>query len=73
MVAQEDAGVLNIYSSRHYGDLEAPFQAFTEETGIDVRVSAGTPRDLLSRLRADIDRGNRSVADIFLAIDAGVL
>ncbi|MEL6526454.1 MAG: extracellular solute-binding protein [Chloroflexota bacterium] len=73
VVAQEDAGVLNIYSSRHYGDLEAPFVAFTEETGIDVRVSAGTPRDLLSRLRADIDRGNRSVADIFLAIDAGVL
>lgn len=69
----EDPGVLNIYSSRHYGDLEAPFLAFTEETGIEVRVSAGTPRDLLSRLRADIDRGDRSVADIFLAIDAGVL
>jgi len=69
----EDAGVLNIYSSRHYGDLEAPFATFSEETGIDVRVSAGTPRDLLSRLRADIDRGDRSVADVFLAIDAGVL
>lgn len=69
----DDPGVLNIYSSRHYGDLEAPFVAFTEETGIEVRVSAGTPRDLLSRLRADIDRGDRSVADIFLAIDAGVL
>jgi iron(III) transport system substrate-binding protein len=74
-VAQEDEdpGVLNIYSSRHYGDLEAPFVAFSEETGIEVRVSAGTPRDLLSRLRADIARGERSVADVFLAIDAGVL
>ncbi len=70
---EEDPGVLNIYSSRHYGDLEAPFVEFSEETGIDVRVSAGTPRDLLSRLRADIDRGDRSVADVFLAIDAGVL
>jgi len=72
--AQEDnLGVLNVYSSRHYGDLEAPFLAFTEATGIEIRVSAGTPQDLLSRLRADIQRGDRSVADVFLAIDAGVL
>jgi iron(III) transport system substrate-binding protein len=68
-----DPGVLNIYSSRHYGDLEAPFVAFTEATGIEVRVSAGTPQDLLTRLRADITRGDRSIADVFLAIDAGVL
>ncbi len=72
-IAQDDAGVLNIYSSRHYGDLEAPFVAFSEATGIDVRVSAGTPQDLLGRLRADIQRGDRSIADVFLAIDAGVL
>lgn len=71
--AQDDAGVLNIYSSRHYGDLEAPFIAFTEATGVEIRVSAGTPRDLLGRLRADLSRGDRSVADLFLAIDAGVL
>jgi iron(III) transport system substrate-binding protein len=64
---------VNVYSSRHYGDLEAPFVAFTEATGIEVRVSAGSPRDLLNRLRADIQRGDRSVADVFLAIDAGVL
>jgi iron(III) transport system substrate-binding protein len=69
----DDPGVLNVYSSRHYGDMEAPFIAFTEATGIEVRVSAGTPQDLLGRLRADIGRGNRSVADLFLAIDAGVL
>jgi len=73
LAQDDDPGVLNIYSSRHYGDLEAPFVAFSEATGIDVRVSAGSPRDLLGRLRADIDRGDRSVADIFLAIDAGVL
>lgn len=69
----DDPGVLNIYSSRHYGDLEAPFVAFSEATGIEVRVSAGTPQDLLGRLRADIQRGDRSVADLFMAIDAGVL
>ncbi|MEM7032638.1 MAG: extracellular solute-binding protein [Chloroflexota bacterium] len=68
-----ESNVVNVYSSRHYGALEAPFVAFTEETGIEVRVSAGSPRDLLGRLRADISRGERSVADVFLAIDAGVL
>jgi iron(III) transport system substrate-binding protein len=73
VLAQDDPGVLNIYSSRHYGDMEAPFVAFSEATGIEVRVSAGTPQDLLGRLRADIQRGDRSIADVFLAIDAGVL
>lgn len=73
-VAQDDdPGVLNIYSSRHYGAMEAPFVQFQEDTGIEVRVSAGSPRDLLSRLQADLERGDRSVADLFLAIDAGVL
>ncbi len=72
-VAPAGNPVVNVYSSRHYGDLEAPFVAFTEDTGIEVRVSAGSPRDLLNRLRADIERGERSVADVFLAIDAGVL
>ncbi len=73
VLAQDDPGVLNIYSSRHYGAMEAPFQAFEEATGIEVRVSQGTPRDLLARLQADINTGGRSVADVFLAIDAGVL
>ena len=67
------SNIVNIYSSRHYGDLEAPFVAFTEATGIEVRVSAGSPQELLERLRADVERGDRSVADLFLAIDAGVL
>ncbi|MEM7538771.1 MAG: extracellular solute-binding protein [Chloroflexota bacterium] len=68
-----ESNVVNVYSSRHYGALEAPFVAFSEATGIEVRVSSGSPRDLLNRLRADISRGERSVADVFLAIDAGVL
>lgn len=73
VLSQDDPGVLNIYSSRHYGVMEAPFVGFEEATGIEVRISEGTPRDLLTRLQADIDRGGRSVADVFLAIDAGVL
>ncbi|MFW5691435.1 MAG: extracellular solute-binding protein [Chloroflexota bacterium] len=71
--AEEDPGVVNVYSSRHYGQMESPFVAFEEATGIEVRVADGSPRDLLTRLEADIARGGRSVADVFLAIDAGVL
>jgi iron(III) transport system substrate-binding protein len=69
----QSGGVLNIYSSRHYGAMELPFTKFEEATGIEIRVSQGAPQDLLARLRADIGRGNRSPADLFLAIDAGVL
>lgn len=73
MLAYAQQPVLNVYSSRHYGTMEAPFVAFQEATGIEVRVSAGTPNDLLERLTAEVDQGGRSVADVFLAIDAGVL
>lgn len=73
VVAQESRGVLNIYSARHYGAMEQPMITFQEETGIEVRVSQGTDRDLLGRLQADIDRGGRSPADLFMSIDAGVL
>lgn len=62
--------VVNVYSARHYGALEAPFEAFTAATGIEVRVSQGSPQALLERLRAE---GDRTPADVFLAIDAGVL
>jgi len=68
--AAQDGGVVNVYSTRHYGAIELPFEAFTEATGIQVRVSQGTPRDLLERLRAE---GEFTPADVFLAIDAGVL
>lgn len=68
----ESGGVLNIYSARHYGAIELPFQAFEEETGIEVRVSQGPPRVLLDRLRAETENGV-SPADLLLAIDAGVL
>jgi len=66
----QSSGVVNIYSSRHYGAIEAPFQKFTEATGIEVRVSQGSPQALLERLRAE---GEFSPADLFLAVDAGVL
>jgi len=69
-VLANGGGVVNIYSSRHYGAVEGPFQKFTEATGIEVRVSQGSPQALLERLRAE---GEFSPADLFLAVDAGVL
>jgi len=69
-VSAQDGGVVNLYSARHYGAIEEPFQAFTDATGIEVRVSQGSPRELLERLRAE---GDRTPADILLVIDAGVL
>lgn len=72
-VRSQSPGIVNIYSDRHYGALEQPFVAFEEATGIEVRVSSGGTSDILARLTADIERGGRSVADVFLSIDAGAL
>ena len=65
-----DQAIVNLYSTRHYGVLEPMYAAFTEETGIEVRVSAGSMSALIERLRAE---GERTVADAFFAVDAGGL
>lgn len=31
--------VVNVYSARHYGTVEEVFERFTDETGIEVRLS----------------------------------
>lgn len=66
----QDGGVVNVYSARHYGAMEATFTRFTEETGIQVRLSQGTVQSLLERLRAE---GAQTPADAFFSIDAGTL
>ena len=65
-----DAGVVNVYSSRHYDADEALYARFTEETGIRVNVVEGNADQLIARLRAE---GEASPADIFVAADAGAL
>jgi len=62
--------VVNIYSARHYGAIEAAFTAFTEATGIEVRISQGSAQSILERLRAE---GDQTVADAMFTIDAGGL
>lgn len=69
--AQADpAGVVNVYSARHYDSDKALYEAFEAETGIRVRVrEAGAPQ-LLETMKAE---GARSPADVIIASDAGAL
>jgi iron(III) transport system substrate-binding protein len=68
--AAQERQVVNVYSARHYGAMEAGFTAFTEATGIEVRLSQGSAQSILERLRAE---GSQTVADVFFTIDAGGL
>ncbi|MCS6871422.1 MAG: extracellular solute-binding protein [Anaerolineae bacterium] len=61
---------VNVYSSRHYGALEQMFAEFTQETGIEVRLSQGSAQALLTRLEQE---GKQTPADVFFTIDAGTL
>ncbi len=60
--------IVNVYSSRHYGAMEAVFVKFTQETGIEVRISQGSAQSLVTRLEAE---GAQTPADVFFSIDAG--
>jgi iron(III) transport system substrate-binding protein len=68
--ANDDAGVINIYSARHYQSDDALYRAFTEQTGIRVRRIEGTDDALIERIRQE---GTASPADILFTVDAGRL
>ncbi len=67
--AAQGGGVVNVYSSRHYG-VEPVFVEFTKETGIGVRFTTGSDAALRERIRAE---GRFTLADVYLAVDAGNL
>ncbi len=58
-----------VYSARHYGG-EPAFEAFTKKTGIAIRTFNGNSAELFERLRAE---GDRTPADLLIAVDAGNL
>ncbi len=62
-------GVVNLYTARHYG-VEEVFEAFTQDTGIEVRFTTGT--DALLRERIETE-GRFTPADVYMAVDAGNL
>jgi iron(III) transport system substrate-binding protein len=67
---EEGAGVINIYSARHYQSDDALYQAFTEATGISVRRIEGTDDALIERI---LQEGAATPADILFTVDAGRL
>ncbi|MEM1192528.1 MAG: extracellular solute-binding protein [Pseudomonadota bacterium] len=69
-IASGDAGVVNLYSARHYENDEKIYAQFTAETGIRVNQIQGRGDALIERLASE---GAASPADLFLTADAGML
>ena len=61
---------LTIYTSRQPQLLEPILEKFSEETGIQVNLLSGNAQELMERI---VIEGDKSNADIFMTVDAGVL
>lgn len=68
--AAADAGVINLYTARHYASDEQIYEAFTQATGIRVRKIELPADQLIERLRAE---GQGSPADVVVIQDAGAM
>lgn len=68
--AASDAGVVNVYSHRHYDVDQDLFARFTEATGIEVNVQTASADELITRLE---NEGADSPADVLVTVDAGRL
>ncbi len=66
----ESAGVVNVYSHRHYDADQQLFNRFTETTGIQVNVVTASADELITRLE---NEGAQSPADVLITVDAGRL
>jgi iron(III) transport system substrate-binding protein len=64
------AGVVNVYSHRHYEADQELFRRFTQQTGIRVNVVTASADELITRLE---NEGERSPADVLITVDAGRL
>ncbi|RXZ80772.1 extracellular solute-binding protein [Paenibacillaceae bacterium] len=62
--------VVNVYSARHYTVDDRLYEAFTNQTGIKVNQVKGTAEELVARMKQE---GAASEADLFIAVDGGVL
>lgn len=68
--APDKAGVLNVYSARHYDSDKDMYKAFEAETGIKVRYRESGAPELLETMKAE---GDASPADVVISSDAGTL
>jgi len=66
LAAQE----VNLYSARHYDTDVALYEAFTEQSGIEVNLIEGDADQLIERIKAE---GRNSPADVLITVDAGRL
>ncbi len=64
------AAQVNVYSARHYDVDQLIYDAFTAETGIEVRLLEGSSDQLVERIRRE---GIASPADVLVTVDAGRL
>ena len=61
---------VNVYSARHYDVDQLIYDAFTEQTGIEVRLLEGSSDQLVERIQRE---GRASPADVLITVDAGRL
>ena len=69
-VAAQDAGELNLYSSRHYDTDERLYSDFEAQTGIKINRIEGNADELIARIEAE---GTNSPADVLLTVDTSRL
>lgn len=63
-------GAVTVYTARHYEADSVLFEAFTEQTGIEVIEIKGTAEELVARMKRE---GERTDSDLFFTVDGGVL
>lgn len=69
-VDEDSTETLTIYSARHYDSDRAVYQAFEDQTGIQIETIEAGGDLLIERMKAD---GERSGADVVITVDAGRL
>ena len=68
--AEAHAGIVNVYSHRHYQADDVLYERFRERTGIRVQLVQGNADELIARLERE---GDASPADLLFTVDAGRL
>lgn len=64
------AGVINLYSARHYDTDDALYQSFADRTGVRVNLVEAEADQLIERVKSE---GANSPADVLITVDAGRL